>query len=220
MDVQHVNSLIDGQLKNTEWSLLEAEDCQLWGMRGHVLLGKWSGVWLSGRKEVLINVEGKAEAQQPQACLPTHAYTHNTHTLPSKQHRQTLTAVHYCTGEPVCSYKKSSDWEQISTAVEVLKQIHWHLLLYFTPPGHETLFPSFNLNLNIIWSQDARIACWKPKMGIFAVSCLFRHQAILRIHPHKYCIFSPRWASQHSFNQHKKHAFYLMTSRGRLIWLS
>lgn len=173
---------------------------------------------LVGRKSLLM-LRGRLRLSNLRHACP-HTHIHTTHTLPSKQHRQTLTAVHYCTGEPVCSYKKSSDWEQISTAVGVLKQIHWHLLLYFTPPGHETLFPFFNLNLNIIWSQDARIACWKPKMGIFAVSCLFRHRAILRIHPHKYCIFSPRWASQHSFNQHKKHAFYLMTSRGRLIWLS
>lgn len=75
MDVRYVNILIDGQLKNTDWSLLEAESCQLWGMRGHVLLGKWSGVWLSGRKEVLINVE-KAGTQQPQACLLPHIHTH------------------------------------------------------------------------------------------------------------------------------------------------
>lgn len=51
-----MNNLIDGQLKNTGRSLLEAEACQLWGMRGHVLFGKWSGVWLClvGRKSLLM----------------------------------------------------------------------------------------------------------------------------------------------------------------------
>lgn len=75
MDVRHVNILIVGQLQNTSMSLWEAKGCQLLGMRGLVLLGKWSGVWLSGRKEVLINFE-KATAQQPQACLLPHTDTH------------------------------------------------------------------------------------------------------------------------------------------------
>lgn len=68
MDVRYANSLTDGQLNNTGGSLLEAEGCQLWGMRGHVLLRKWSGVRLSARKEVPNNFE-KPGAQQPQACL-------------------------------------------------------------------------------------------------------------------------------------------------------
>lgn len=109
MDVRHVNALIDGQLQNTSRSLLEAKGCQLWGMRGLVLLGKWSGVWLSGRKEVLINFE-KATAQQPQACLLPHTDTHShTYIIPSKAHTPALTVVHYCTGELVCCYTKRSD---------------------------------------------------------------------------------------------------------------
>ena len=120
MDVRHVNILIDGQLKNTGRSLLVAEGCQLWGMRGHVLLGKWSGVWLClvGRKSLLM-LRRRPWLSNLRHARP-HTHTH-THTLPSEQRSTALTVVHYCRREPVCSYTKSPDWEQRSTAVEVLK---------------------------------------------------------------------------------------------------
>ena len=81
MDVRHVNILIDGQLKNTGRSLLVAEGCQLWGMRGHVLLGKWSGVWLClvGRKSLLMLRRRPWLSNLRHARPHTHTHTH-THT--------------------------------------------------------------------------------------------------------------------------------------------
>lgn len=71
---------------------------------------------LSGRKEVLINVEEKAEVQQPQACPPTHTRSHSNSTG--------LLSVWFIRRGLGGSYTKRPDWEQISAAVEVLKYIY------------------------------------------------------------------------------------------------